>query len=151
MGYNLYIGNAEPSFSKADDVLDARWRVAAVKVPEAPNFPNDCAEHANFRYPSYSVWAEFCRTVGIYDLFYDKWEGLLCRHPGCMLLKPEHHIKIKAALDAYKLKTTLPPGFDECDSTGEASYDPILARLIWLEFWVRWALENCETPAIENS
>ena len=25
-----------------------------------------------------------------------------------------------------------------------------MARLIWLDWWVQWALKNCERPAIYN-
>jgi hypothetical protein len=32
----------------------------------------------------------------------------------------------------------------------EERADPILARLIWLDYWMSWALENCEHPAIYN-
>ena len=30
------------------------------------------------------------------------------------------------------------------------TFDPVLARLIWLEWWMAWALKNCTTPAIHN-
>lgn len=29
-------------------------------------------------------------------------------------------------------------------------YDPILARLIWLEWWMGWTLAHCDRPAIYN-
>ena len=32
----------------------------------------------------------------------------------------------------------------------EGKYDYQLARLLWLEWWVEWAIENAGRPAIEN-
>ena len=110
MGYSIRIGNAKPEWSKDDGELWARWSVDPKALDDAPTFPNDeMTGNGNCRSPSYSGWAYFCRDAGIYDLFLEKWEGLMSPHPST------------------------------------------LARLIWLEFWMRWALKNCETPAIENS
>jgi hypothetical protein len=32
--------------------------------------------------------------------------------------------------------------------TGKPGHDACLARLAWLRFWIRWALENCAQPAV---
>jgi hypothetical protein len=34
---------------------------------------------------------------------------------------------------------------------GTDLYDADLARLIWLEYWIDWAIHRCETPAIEKN
>lgn len=114
MGYTFKIGNAVPKSSKDDGYLRAEWVVEPKSLDDAPIFPNDdMTGNGNDRSPSYSVWADFCRDAGIYDVFYD---------------------------EATKTSTT----------PDEGKYDPYLARLIWLEWWMTWALDNCETPAIEN-
>jgi hypothetical protein len=59
-------------------------------------------------------------------------------------------IEVSLALERRQKKSTLPPGFEGWGYEGPARYDYMLARLIWLDWWMRWALENCETPAIEN-
>jgi hypothetical protein len=162
MGYTITIGNAKPEFSKDDGELYARWTVDGQALPNAPVFPHDeMTGNGNSRSPSYSVWAEFCRMTGIYELFLEKYEGLMDSHPGCKMLRPEHLLIVQAALTKWQHTATLPPGFEgypEHDKeTGEwvtpdaGKYDATLARLMWLEFWMRWALENCETPAIENT
>jgi hypothetical protein len=162
MGYSITIGNAKPEFSKDDGYLMAMWTVDAVQLPEAPTFPHDeLTGNSNGRSPSYTGWAEFCREAGIYDLFLEKYEGLMTPHPGCKLLQKEHLLIVQAALEKRKRTASLPPGFcgwpnlnkdtGKMEHPDDGKYDAILARLIWLEFWMKWALENCETPAIENS
>jgi len=55
--------------------------------------------------------------------------------------------RVESALFSYeKIK---PPGFNPEGTTEDtAQFDAVLARLIWLDYWIRWAFENCETPAI---
>lgn len=160
MSYSLTIGNATPYHAKEDGELIAGWSVAGEAHPDAPTFSHDeMTGNGNARHPSYSAWTDFTVAVGLHDLFYAKWEGLLSRHPGCALLTPAHGEAIADALAKYH--RTLPPGFagygklDEESQTwstpDEGKYDANLARLIWLDFWVRHALTTCETPAMENT
>jgi hypothetical protein len=162
MGYNIYIGDAKPEFSKDDGELWARWTVNGMALPDAPTFPNDeVTGNGNCRSPSYVGWSEFCEAVGLHDLFLEKWEGLMGEHPGCKMLHKEHLLQVQAALEKWKRTATKDPGFsgwpkhnpdtNQWETPDDGKYDHNLARLIWLEFWMRWALENCETPAIANS
>lgn len=163
MGYTITIGNAKPLFSKEDGELYARWEVEGHHCDGAPRFPNDpLTENSNRRSPSYTGWADTVDAAGIYPLFFGQsrealgrasYPSLFYDHPGCVMLTEEHHATIRQALDRWHAKATKPPGFygwlwKEGDPE---PYDPVLARLIWLEFWVRWALDNAETPAIENT
>jgi len=162
MGYNITIGNAIPEFSKEDGELYACWVVEGACSNDAPTFPNDLMTgNTNSRSPSYTGWNDFCEESGLYDLFYRKWEGLIYNHPGCVPITQEHYQEVYNALERRKNKATKPPGFC-CDSQwdkenkvwvtqDEDKYDYILARLMWLEYWMKWALENCETPAIQNT
>ena len=154
MGYSFTIGNARPEHDKGDfPYLSARWVVDGVTHPDAPVFPNDeMTGNGNSRHPSYTVWSDFCRAVGLYEFFYDAYGHLRAGHPGCIRLTKADADLISAALARYRQKAALPPGFEEVwryDSP--ARYDYLLARLIWLDWWVRWAVENCETPAIQNT
>jgi len=129
---------------------------------DAPTFPNDeMTRNTSSRSPSYSAWSDFCKAAGIYELFYDDEDGLICPHPGCKMLKPEHLLQVQAAVVRLKAAATKPPGFEgfpdfnpetkTWETPDEGRYDYTLARALWLEFWMKWALENCETPAIENT
>lgn len=162
MGYTITIGNAKPEFSKDDGELWARWTVDGKTSSEAPTFPNDeMTGNSNSRSPSYTAWAEFCTEAGFHDLFLEKYEGLMAEHPGCKMLLPEHLLIVQAALAKWKRTATKQPGFcgwgkfneitQKWETPDEGKYDHTLARLLWLEFWMRWALDNCETPAIENT
>jgi hypothetical protein len=154
MGYTFKIGNAEPKFDKSDfPHLSAGWDVKGASSADAPTFPNDeMTSNTSERSPSYSVWADFCRHVGIYDLFFDDGGRLHAGHPGCIGITKEDADRVTAALSTYQAKATLPPGFEGWHyREGDPVHsDAHLARLIWLEWWMRWALENCETPAIAN-
>lgn len=150
MGYTIRIGNAVPEFSKDHNELWAEWRVKAESNEWAPKFVNDdLTGNSNERSPSYSAWREFTRVVGLEDLFFKDYEGLMSSHPGCKMFTQQHLDEVQTALIKYQAKATLPPGFDDWEST-EPTHDGWLARLIWLEWWMRWALANCETPAIYN-
>jgi hypothetical protein len=145
MGYSIRIGNAVPEFSKEDGELYACWVVKSATSDEAPTFINDqMTGNSNGRHPSYSGWGDFCDATGLGDLFYKKWEGLIYKHPGCVMITEDHYAEVHNALERYQKIATKPPGFAD-------AYDPQLARLMWLDFWMRWALDNCETPAIYNS
>lgn len=160
MGYTFIIGNAEPYHSKEDGILSAGWAVKEIEHYDAPVFPNDgVTGKGNARRPSYSVWHDFCREVGIYNLFYDDRGHLLCGHPGCMMISNEDLGIVRSARERWQAKAALPPGFSGFPIfTGEGAwvypddgkYDGTLARILWLEWWMAWALENCETPAICN-
>lgn len=161
MGYTLKIGNAVPHHNKEYGELYASWEVEPRNSDDAPLFPNDeVTGNGNARHPSYSGWSEFCEETGLKALFYDKETGLLRGHPGCFILEPHHHATVADALNRWKRRATKPPGFSafpvydeekrDWITQDEDKYDPQLARLIWLEWWMRWALANCETPAIEN-
>lgn len=153
MGYTITIGNAAPKHHKEDfPLLYAGWRVEAVALDEAPTFENDGTDNSNCRLPAYSVWSDFCRSTGLHDLFFTKEgdAGLMAHHPDCKGITQVDVDIVSNALKQYQAKATLPAGFDKWDYQGEPNCNGHLARLIWLEFWMRWAIENCETPAIQN-
>lgn len=148
MGYNLTIGNAKPFFDKDEDYLEAKWVVQKVEHTSAPTFPGDeMTGRTNCRYPSYSAWHDFCIAANLEDVFYEN-DRFIGGHPGCAMLKAEYLSQIKASLEKRRAESDKKPGFNDED---DGPFDPILARLIWLNYWVEWALNNCETPAIENS
>ena len=159
MGYTFRVGNATPYNCKEDGELRAGWKVAGVKDLSAPAFPHDeLSNHCNQRHPSYSAWHEFCYLVGIEDVFYqrDRPGHLKADHPGCQMLTHNDLEIVRLATAKWSAKSTLPPGFGGFDfRTGKeidlGKYDPMLARLLWLEWWIGWALKNCETPAIQNT
>jgi hypothetical protein len=165
MGYNIYIGNAELKSSwpdPADEYSDppvAEWVVEGMIHADAP-YSSDSG-HSNSRDPSYTGWAEFCREVGIEEWMLKRYEGKMGYHPGCSALTKEDASFLTTLLNDYKEKhPTEEACWCECSSCQygkktDIKHNPnasgTLVRLTWLTWWVNWAVENCERPAIYNS
>jgi hypothetical protein len=176
MGYNLSIGNFEASVCPEERY--ARGDTAYTgEVEGAPL--NSSGHHGAGCSPSYSVWSNFAKAVGLYSLFYapraeedsgvyssgktvwwidDKGEehdGLLSRHPGAAELTEAHLRAFKAAKEKYL--ATPEPRSGLCqergpfNDAGSVGVDYNLRRLDWLIFWTGWALKNCEYPTFGNS
>lgn len=144
MGYSIYIGEAELEKEKYSGMY--RGRVYEEYLPSAPSFTGDpLSSNKNGRHPSYGGWHDFVKKVGLNDFFFDKDCGIMRAHPGCFILKEEHLFKIKETkINWIARHPNAIPGFMDI------SKDDVLARLIWLEFWIDWSLENCKNPAIFN-
>lgn len=156
MGYTIKIGNAFPFFHKdvENDELTAQWRVQSTSSLDAPHnhfksMPYECESDEalpiealhNILRTSHADWGDFCRAANVFYVFHPMGSEFRGGSPGCSLLKKSDLIQIRYAKERCKL-TLL-------DEIG-ISQEEILYLLNWLEFWIDWALENCETPAIEN-
>lgn len=165
MSYDIYIGEAllrVPSADSAEEWADTALNAHVLPHVEegAPSFPGDSMTgRENHRHPAYGAWDEFLRQVGLYALFKDDDEGLMRHHPGCFLLRPRDLVAVRSALESWKARAWPTeeriPGWDPKFKLGDSGepdprYDAILARLIWLEWWFAWALNNCRVPAIYN-
>lgn len=165
MSYSILIGNAEIESSwDVEDGCFAQWAVSGHSEPDAPNFPFDgMTENSNGRHPGYSQWADFCRATGLHELFYGATGGILNRHPGCVPLTAGMLETVRSALAQWKARhPDAIPGWNYDPEymsfkgsrhvdDGVRGRDGNLARLLWLEWWMQWALTNCERPAISNS
>ena len=163
MGYNLTIGEAS---IKVDDEF--------IYIGAEPASDSDAPDHCpytgkgNTRSPSYTAWSDFCKQAGVYELFYgDGWSRtemrnipkydfyretiLLQDHPGAAVIIPEDLEYVRKARKNYEINNGgKEAGFwDEYDV--DNGKDPTLARLLWLEFWIEWALKNCKNPIMANS
>lgn len=154
MGYDIYIGEADLEICEYDNAV--RIIVKKTTHPSAPFFRNDgMTGRGNSRHPSYHGWSIFCKETGLIDLFFNEETGLMRSHPGSYSLTQSVLEIICNALERRKqyakekgLIAEFPENFIGNDPVPNA--DPHLARLMWLEFWVRWALENCKNPTIVN-
>lgn len=157
MGYNLGIGEAVVDWNAEWVGVEARYE----RLDSAPAF-GDPSDHINYRYPSYSVWAEFCRIMGIEELFppdrseagcdEDALQPLISEHPGCEPILPEHLELIESRLADYKARhPTHIARFTPDGAAQNPDHDGSLCRMEWLVFWIRWALNNCDKPVFFNS
>ena len=150
MGYDIYIGEAEPYVPEDRDDRESfetlHVVVNRVVHPEAPAFPNDTlSANSNNRHPSYSTWANFARECCLYDVLVSGW---IKQHPGAVLLTKSHLARIKKSRSAWqKSRPGAVPGFGR---NGRDHYDSTLACLLWLEWWCEHALANCRIPTVYN-
>lgn len=150
MGYTFTIGNSVLTNDPEQDETDRV--VIGMRLEHAPTFVNDnLTGKYNSRSPGYTVWNDFAFSTGLHSFFYDETNNLKAGHPGYVFITQADVDLVKDALDKYQAKAILPPGFEKPDHVGPDNYDYHLARLIWLEFWMRWAVDNCEFPAIQNT
>lgn len=130
MGYNIIIGELTTHV-----VAEPGEQVSLSTWAEERRFDEAPADHVptrytNSRWPSYTGWSSFCDEVGLSDLFFGS-NGLMAEHPGAVVLTREHLAIVEAVPDP------------------EHGYT--LDRLVWLRWWMRWALDNCKVPVIANS
>lgn len=146
MAYEIYIGEWNRG-ATADEEGCTPQDVSLIEIDGAPTCAGDeMTGCSNRRQPSYGVWDRFCRATGVYALFFDPRKGLMREHPGTASLTKGHAKEIAAALARYRANhPDAQPTFESADE-----HDHHLARLIWLDWWVRWALANCRQPAIHN-
>jgi hypothetical protein len=158
VSYSIHIGNAEPVGDIDEAYAEtAEWggeirfpwngvHVPQVNLPDAPTFVGDeMTGNGNGRHPGYSQWSDFCEAAGLHGLFFEKHVGLMSSHPGTFALRAEHHAIVRAALTNWQNNhPNATPGFGD-------ENDGVLARLLWLDFWMGWALGNCARPAVHNS
>lgn len=163
MGYSLTIGEA------VIETSDERIKIAAkgAHLPEAPAF-GEPTDHTSARWPSYTAWHDFARAAGIHELFYGQgWDrdlrgyrecsegfhregGMLAEHPGAALITKADADYVSAARAKFIADH---PGVISGFADDAVEMDPraTLARLEWLDFWFRWAVENCANPVLENT
>lgn len=179
MSYSIHIGEATISApthnenasdaEQAVDALAGQWEddfelyvsVDGLAVDEAPEFPGDgMTGKGNSRHPGYSQWGDFLKECGLHDLFMDTGHGLMRAHPGAMLLRPSHLSMIRGAIASWQqTHPDADPGWCSCGrcSWNRESHDAhipgrdtTLARLLWLDWWVAWALAHCKVPTVYN-
>jgi hypothetical protein len=164
MGYTLKIGELDFDYDQDEDYPSIYLTAKTVSHPDAPAF-GEPTDHENQRWPSYTAWAEFCRDAGLYDLFFGKEtrdDTLIREHPGCIPLTEKHRREVNAAMEAWKVKypDAVPTYGEKCPEgehplmwTDENNPEENgkMCRLVWLHYWVNWAMDNCERPVFANS
>lgn len=158
MSWDILIGQAEiPSdkdYKRDSEVwagIEYRVEVRVMTHKDAPVFPNDPVGNSNKRMPGYIPWVDSLNSSGLYDLFFDRDEGLMTSgRSSCHVIREQEYDKIVQAKKLWQDKyPEATPGFAKDNQDKDYDmHDAILARLLWLEWWFRWALDNCSRPAI---
>ncbi len=95
----------------------------------------------------------FCRESSLERLFgregtplFQNWSGL-----SAVQFTADAVDRVHKALEKYR--TAHPaavPGFTDGEwPPSDGVTDPILARLVWLDYWMSWAVQKCEKPSIQ--
>ncbi len=150
MGYNLIIGEAIIEKYPEDEFGDGyvEITVEGARQDDAPAF-DDPTDYTNERWPSYTAWHEFAEAVGIEDILFDTDSNGSIRggHPGHFLITDKFKSEIDSAVDRHMMK--YPDAVPTYDSERPQDYQ--LPRLLWIQYWTDWALENCTNPIFKNS
>lgn len=138
MGYSIRIGE-ETSFVEDGYTFKD---VQRIEHRDAPTFEFDeMTGNSNYRSPSYSTWRDFVKTVELDELF----DELMEYHPDTVKLTWDHYDEVEHALGKFENKyPNIQPTFASDDIS--AHY----ARLIWLEWWMKYTLENFTNPVFHN-
>ena len=168
MGYTLRIGELNVEYFQDEDDPCIFLTAGHLHHDNAPAF-GEITDYSNSRAPSYTVWSDFAQFVELYSLFFGnepfnkervRDDALLANHPGCVPLTERHRCEINAALASYKAKFPKAiPTFGKPAPEGKFFWvdkenpeeNAYMARLIWLHYWVNWALDNCEKPVFQNT
>lgn len=158
MGYTLRIGELKTNIECYGLETLIVNSAEPVEDENAPAF-GEPTDNTNSRWPSYTAWHDAMRFLGLYELMYDKYTGLIRNHPGCVPLVKEHkEIIDKAYQEFYQkypnCKAGYSPKINEDDGIYEDKEWPIennyATRLEWIKYWFDWSLENCECPVFYN-
>lgn len=146
MGYTITIGELEVH-KNPDDGIESdciSFSAAHEFHKGAPAF-GEPTDFTNSRWPSYTAWSGALRDAGLESVFFSDGH-LIGGHPGVRLVTKELVSEVDAALQAWKVSHPA----SVATFNGENA-DNVLCRLIWLDYWLKWAFANCETPVIANS
>jgi hypothetical protein len=115
------------------------WDVERDNAPDAPVFENDetLEPLSNWRYINLRVWRSMAEVCGI-----SGWLSPLLKSSDVIhALTAEDYRIIN---EAYLLRSAFREGEPGWGDEG----DEYLARLIWLRFWIRRALDHGEHPSL---
>ena len=153
MGYRLTIGELVVEYDQDEYFPEVRLDAKFCRHVDLPRY-NEEADQTNSRDPAYAVWRSFCENFGLLELFYGinsngdvvREDNILRSHSGCIPLTEIHRKDIDAALASHRKKhPNVIPEFNGSVESGA------LVRLEWLQYWIGWALDNCERPVFVNS
>lgn len=156
MGYSLTIGDLAVEYSQ--DIECCSIVAKGFKNDDAPAF-DEPTDFESRRWPSYTAWTDFCKFVGLHELFFNKHNGIMAHHPNCVPLSQRHKKEIDSAYIKFKEKyPKAKAGYSPKINFEKKIYEDSewpkennwLCRLEWLKYWVDWALANCKRPVFEN-
>lgn len=148
MGYSITIGELliETYPEEAMECSGLRFSAKSEWHDSAPAY-GEPTDFTNDRWPSYSAWFDFAERSGVRELLFDSGGNLIGGHPGVRLITKD----MLDAVVAARLKMESNPHPPQPTMENYTAENGAYCRLLWLEYWMQWSLENCKTPVIANS
>jgi hypothetical protein len=142
MGYTIGIGQL---VTEHYDETYVGYGVEGAHHDEAPAF-GEPTDFTNARWPSYSSWQDALFETGTEKVFFTPTGHVIGEHPGFREITQELYDEFKTNMTAFEDK------HPDIKATYKGTVnDGRYCRLVWLDYWLKWALANCENPVIVNS
>jgi hypothetical protein len=128
---------------------EGEYSVQETERDDAPVFPGGHEQNrSNLRAVSTS-WLTFCQSTGLTDLFFEQttlagWRMRAGVHP----LRQDMLGVIQAAREQWQSRYPGTTAGWVGGTEKEREINFALARLLWLEWWMQWALRECSQPTL---
>lgn len=148
-GFTMLTGNAVVQIGNAilanhavdvDDLMPS-WRMEESVADTAPSFFGNINK-TNILTCHISTWEKFCHKADIHELFFSGGT-----HRGIVKLKQRHLDLVSDVLANYHDFGPVRPSWNDPENPDWCKYNGMMERLTWIDYWMRWAIANCETPA----
>ena len=170
MGYEIKVGEAYMDYDK-------KYMCISIDIKQVhnPNAPDDNGRYNSIR-PQFHVWSDFCKCMDLEEYFYgdsnrkdgiysDEFNKKFNREESfigqCDRVIPITQLDVdyidKTFLNfRHAYPTSIPKFTESIKGPHWRDEEPITmdtinahhVRLIWLGFWFKWAIKNCEHPAV---
>lgn len=161
MGYTLGIGEAEMDFDADSKYLEITFKVEFEDTVKAPD-----GLGGNWRDAGYGYFKDVANDLGLTELFFGQgWDRslreyspcsgefhrefpLIQKHPGHQVIgldDVDHVTSARIFWEDHRAVSGLtdPPGLGD-------DKDDRYFWVLWLEFWMAWAVHKCERPIFYN-
>lgn len=125
----------------ADDVMPS-WRMEESLADTAPSIFGD-NNKTNTITCCVSTWEKFCQKADIHELFFTNGTSR-----GIVKLKQRHLEIVSNALVTSRNSGLIRSSWNDPENPNWLKYNGVTERLTWIEYWMKWAIANCETPAV---
>ncbi len=152
MGYNLTIGEAK-IITYTEDGLESASAVGAKSIAryDAPSF-GEPTDGTNERWVSYTSWWDFCEFVGLTHAIYDSEQrSLRGGHHGAFPINEEFKKEVDAAMVRLREKYPFAVAIYGENENDVPEENGAMCRLVWLQYWTNYALDNCTSPMFANT
>ena len=128
---------------------EGEYSVQEIERADAPVFSGGHEQNRSNMRAASTSWLAFCQSTGLTDLFFEQtalsgWRMRVGVHP----LRQDMFEVVQAARERWQSRYPSATAGWVGDSEEEREINFALARLLWLEWWIWWALQECSHPTL---